>query len=80
MHYDRVRKVERNMFDKKNSPLRRSVGEWMCRRAEAEGQPLVRVHFRKEQDITPKPHLRKGRVESGTVGRRTTELQTVECP
>ena len=80
VHYDRMRKVERNMFDKKNAPLRQSVAEWICRREAAEGRDFTAIHLWKERDITPKPHLRKERVESGTVGRKVIEQETWPCP
>ena len=78
VHYDRVRKVERNMFDSDKAPLRRSVGEWLCRQQAERGQPLVSVRFWKEQDVTPSPRQRRNPDFEPTL--RTVPLQTVACP
>lgn len=78
VHYSRVRKIERNMFDRSKTHLRRSVGEWMCRRQAAAGVELVSVRFWKEQDVTPKPRQRQDPAHE--LRRRVVPLQTVACP
>jgi len=78
IHYDRVRKIERNMFDKKNHRLRQTAAEWLCRKSAEAGEPLVSVRLWKEQDQTPTPRQRRD--PDHEVVRKVSTLQTVACP
>ncbi len=78
IHYDRVRKIERNMFDKKNHRLREATAQWLCRRSAEAGEPLVSVRMWKEQVRTPTPQQRQD--PEHDVVRKVSSLQTVACP
>jgi hypothetical protein len=58
LRYDRVLKLERNMFDTRNDALRAGFATWHCARAAAAGAPLLRVDVRKERWPSRSPRQR----------------------
>jgi hypothetical protein len=79
LRYDRILKVERNMFDTSNRSLRAGFAAWRCRQAEEQDTPLVSVRVWKEREMSPTPEQRRSDPSAPTE-RKVTELGVFTCP